>query len=1203
MNSIPRRTTRSFGLLLSFLSVIFFSHAFAASSDSVWVRIHNGADDPRLAEFSQRSELMDYGTFQWGELAGSMKADLQDQGLNASVIDDPFMLDLGGMVFDPLTDFPEGKSTMGGSAGDFHLVQFQGPIRSEWLSSLRSGNVKPIQYIHPFTYIVWAEQSQLNSVQDLDGVRWTGHYLPEFRVLPQQLGLGSEMEPTNLLVSRHVDMQSLTSQLESLGVEVLHTENYLGHFKLLETAAPGDVYMDLGRVPAVYTVQQAQPMAPRTEMSNQSIVGNYGPAPDHELFPGYADWLTDTGYDGSGVTVGIIDGGVRGSHQDLVDNMVDCVSQGSPTSCTSSNSNHGTHVAGAVGGSGASGTTDSAGFLRGQGVAPGAGIVEQRYGSPGLSYNFGSQCSDTDSYCTTPSGMLVLFKEAALSGATHANNSWGSTGIKIGYDLPTQQVDVMTRDATPDNPMPEPVLPVWSIMNGYGDSAGACNNNSLGSPDEAKNLFAVGSTWMQPSVGQQYSNIFDVSDNSAHGPACDGRVGVHIVAPGCSTDAPSGGSNSAYQTMCGTSMASPVASGAIAVFIEMYRDLFEDATPSPAMIKAAFMAEAMNLHGFENADGGEITETPSRFQGYGRIDLDAVVNPENDVMYFDQETVLSETGEEWSLPLMAVDPSEPVRVMMVFTDAYGHGLAGTTPAWVNDLDLTVAVGDDLYLGNQIGSDGFSQTGGSADSMNNMEAVFLRDDQHSGQAFDVTVVAANIAADAINPHDPGDEGQDFALVCYNCQFGDPAFTIDVEPESVSVCLPESGSVDVNADLSIGVVGAYSGNVALSADHLPAGVSESFDPASVEAPGTSVLTLSVDESAETGSSDLEIIGDDGDESLQAPLNLLLESAPDAIELTEPQSGALEVALQPQFSWVGQDGVDDYRIQVSLDADFTSPLIDEWVSSTSFVPETELELGTDYYWRVQGQDHCGEGEWSDVWAFQTRFDPVADFQPTQLEFEVNTGLSDQDEVTIENIGTGVLNWSASTVTCEDGKSFDWISIHPGSGNVSADQVDTLQISVDTTGLAIGEHVGEVCVTTNQADAEPFAIEVLLEVLDLPPAQIELTTTLLAFGEVPTGQAGVLELGISNMADPGSADLQIEQIEVISGQSQFDVISTDCPEALPVDESCTAEVEFRPSELGAQSGVLRVRADGQSNNIALQGRGVEPEPEIFGDRFETVD
>ncbi len=1188
LNSCLAATSRT---CLALIASIVFLTTSVMANEEVWVRVHHSSDEPRLAASGQLDSLADYGTFQWGPVAASMVDDLRDQGLRLTVMDDPFTLDLGGMRFDPLTEFPEGSPTTAGDGPDFHLVQFQGPIRSQWVQNLRGAGIEPVQYIHPYSYVVWADQSQLAAARSLDAVRATAEFAVEFRVLPQQRERDATVVPTMALVSRQVEEDTVRAQLEAAGATVHDFTRVTAHTSVVHLDVSGDRYWDLAQIPALYTIQYIPPeTGPRGEMSNQSIVGNHGPAPGHELFPGYATWLTDTGYDGSGVVVGIVDGGIRESHQDLVGRISPCVPSGdSPTSCSTSNNTHGTHVAAAVAGTGVSGVVDSAGFLRGQGVAPGANVIQQRYGAF-LGGGPGSMI---------PDGMLKIYRESALSGALLTNNSWGPTGSPQGYDIPTQQIDIITRDATPEISGNQGVLPVWSIMNGNGDSGGACSPSSLGSPDEAKNLFGVGSTRMQISVGNQYSNIFDVSPNSGHGPTCDGRTGLHIVAPGCSTDSATAGSNSAYGLSCGTSMASPVVSGAVSIFVEYYRDLFAE-DPSPAMMKAAVTAVATNLHGYNNADGGTITETPSRFQGYGRLDLDAVVNAPYEVMYFDQEHVFTEAGQDWTLPLIADDPNEPVRLMLMWTDAPGHGLGGTTPAWVNDLDLIVETGADTYLGNVIGNDGFSESGGTADHRNNAEAVFLRPDQHAGNTFDVTVAAIDISADALNPHNPEDPAQDFALVCYNCQIGDPTFTLEIEPEATSFCIPESGSDDLLIDVMIGVVGDYSETVNLSASGEPAGVTSSFDPAAVAAPGNSVLTLSVDAAAETGSSEIQVIGDDGEEVLQSPLMLTLEAVPEAVELVEPEPGAVDVALQPEFVWVGLDGVNDYQIQVATDDGFSDLVIDETVSATSFIPGFTLDLETDYYWRVRGQDHCGDGAWSDVSPFQTRFDPIADVNPAEFEFVVNTGQSDNATLSIENVGTGVLNWSLSTSPCEGGTPAGWLSINPGSGNTEAGTIDTVDVSVSTDGLAIGSHQGEICVNTNQAGVGPISVPVDLEVLDLPPGDIVLSPSSLAFGQVGTTQSRTLDLMISNQAEEGSAGLHFNQIEVISGQSYFELITNDCPEALPPQESCSIEVRFTPTALTSYSGVLRVRADGQSHNVSLVGQGIEPEPEIFQDRFE---
>lgn len=1175
-------------LLASGISSFFFSEP-ALGDDQAWVRIHHSSSDQRLQGVA-REGLSDYGSYQWGQVPVAALAELESRGVRVTQLDSPFELQLGEYRFDPLVDVPQSAGRSAQSGADFRLVQFQGPIRSAWLDTVRDQGIELVHYIHPYSYVVWADQSQLNSAASLSGVRWAGEFLTEFRVQPDQRQRDGEVVHTMALVSRHADQAGVQASLEAAGAAVHRFTPVTAHTSVVHLEVAGDRYWELGQIPEVYTVQYIPPeTGPRTEMSNQSIVGNYGPAPGHTLFPGYADWLSDTGYDGDGVVVSIVDNaGIRESHQDLVGQMLPCVPSGdTPTSCSSGTSNHATHVAGAIAGSAASGTVDSAGFLRGQGVAPGAKMVGQRYNP------------FTTGGGMIPDGMLMIFRETALSGATHSNNSWGPAGSPQGYDIPSQQLDMIVRDALPEVAGSQPILPVWSIMNGNGDSGGFCSPSSLGSPDEAKNLFGVGSTRMQPSAGNQYPNIFDVSGNSAHGPTCDGRTGLHIVAPGCSTDSTGSSSDSNYNLGCGTSMASPVVSGAVAIFTEKYRDMHGGQTPSPAMMKAAVTAPVTNLHGFRNADGGTITETPSRFQGYGRLDLDAVANPPFNVMYFDQDEVFTSSGQEWSLSLMADDPAEPVRLMLMWTDAPGHGTGGDTPAWVNDLDLVVDAGSDQYLGNVIGSDGFSETGGLADARNNAEAVFLRSDQHGGNAFEVTVAAINIAADALDPHTPGAPAQDFALVCYNCDFGDPTFTLAVTPEAAMMCAPEDGTDTLEVEVTVGVIADYTGTVTLDSSGEPTGVSSSFDPVSGAVPFTASWIFTSDSSSSPGTTVISLSGTDGVDSKDVEFALTLEVPPAATELLGPIGGIQDVAVRPQFAWESLDGIDDYRIQVATDADFNTVVIDETVSDTEFVPALDLAIGTDHFWRVLGVHQCGEGDWSLVESFRTRFDPVAEIDPAQLSFVIPTSLGDSAEVSITNIGSGTLEWSLSTSSC-GGPNLAWIDADPTSGQVEAGQSGQIDVLINTHGLGIGEYSGALCITTNQASGSPIEVPVDLEVTELIPGALSLSPAALEFDEVNSGQSAVLELTVSNTAPEGAAEITLGEISVIVGAPAFSLTGNECGAQLPAQHECTVEVSFSPEAPGNLIGVLRIIADGQSHFVNLTGEGTEPEPIIFHDRFE---
>lgn len=725
---------------------------------TAWLRI----DSPRnelLRTSAVPDEAIDYGRFQWVPSAPIDIDALRNAGIAFMQVDHPFVLDLGGERFDPLISLPvSGSSTHQPSgASDWHLVQFRGPIKSEWLDALRASGTIPAQYIHPFTYAVWSDNAALDRARAHAEVRWAGDFQTAFRVSANQRSFDATMRPTMALISRHRNWLDLQGDLLSLGITILSNTPIDEHFSVLDLVAPGNRYPDLASLPGVYTVQAiAGGGGPRGEMSGQSIVGAYGSAPNYTIVPGYPTWLVALGYNGAGVIVSVVDGGFRSTHLDLATHLSPCVASGAtPTSCTTSNNSHGTHVAGAIAGTAASGTLLN-GFLRGQGIAPGALLVQQRY-NEFLGAGPGSMFAN---------GMLKIYKESALSGAVLTNNSWGPTGTPQGYDIPTQQIDMVIRDANPDMPGNQQLQNVWSIMNGNGDGSGACAPSSLGSPDEAKNLFAVGSTSLQTNGSSQLTEIFNVSSNSAHGNACDGRRVPNIVAPGCYTDSASSGSNTAFALLCGTSMASPVVTGASALFVQKYRSEHAGETPSPALIKAVFTAVAKDLEGFRDADNRLLGHRPDRFQGYGRLDLDAAVHSPDAIFSLDQSEVFTATGASWTQTFTAADPAKPVRIMLAWTDAKGHGLGGTTAAWVNDLDLSVNNNRASYLGNVIGSDGWSASGGTADAKNNLEGVFLSPAQLDGP-FSINVLAANIAADALHPYTPAEPSQDFALICYNC----------------------------------------------------------------------------------------------------------------------------------------------------------------------------------------------------------------------------------------------------------------------------------------------------------------------------------------------------------------------------------------------------------------------------------------------------
>ena len=742
-------------LLISNLTVIS-----AAEKSTYLVRL--SAESWAAAENITPLRTLDYGRFVWLELDQEAFAGLQAGDVPYEQLQQGYTLRLGEQSFDGVHNpplLPTGWDSVRSSEPDLHLVQFFGPTKAEWLAALESSNLQIVQYIHPFTYVVWGQNVEDAIAADpaLSAlVRWSGPFAPAYRVLPRWRSLGSQTIDFDVLIYRGADANEVVQAVTELGAEPRGGGILNNTWEIAGFTMPANLFQEAAQIPGVYSIQPVPTGGGlRGEMSNQINVNNHNGS--NAAFPGYAAWLTAAGVDGSGVIIANVDGGVLQTHPDLVNRMISCTG----TTCSSANDAHGTHTAGIMAADGASGTLDSFGFLRGQGMAPGANLFEQIYFP----------------WYTQPNGMLLLMTDSYNNGASLSGNSWGPSGTPHGYDNDTMQVDIGVRDAVPTTAGNQPLTFVLSFMNGGGGTS------TQGTPDEGKNLFNIGSTKMQNNNGSQILDINDLSSNSAHGPALDGRTIPHLVAPGCQVDSTVTGNG--YDTFCGTSMASPHVSGAVALFIEYYRSLaaqlgFGPTDPSPALIKAAFLPVAHDLAGFDDADGGTLGHPFDSKQGWGRMDTAAVVSPTVTVQYFDNPTVFDNTGDEWSAELTPVDPSQPVRMMLVWTDAPGHGLGGSTPAWNNDLDLVVEVGGDTYRGNNFNSSGWSQTGGTADDKNNTEGIFLGPTPPSSAT--IRVVAANITSDGI-PNTGDATDQDFALACYNCAVDSDVATLAYDQDTI------------------------------------------------------------------------------------------------------------------------------------------------------------------------------------------------------------------------------------------------------------------------------------------------------------------------------------------------------------------------------------------------------------------------------------
>lgn len=234
----------------------------------------------------------------------------------------------------------------------------------------------------------------------------------------------------------------------------------------------------------------------------------------HDTVDSYAAWGVTTG---KGVTVAVIDTGVKANHEDLLNLRRVEVTNGNESLSLDDATGHGTHVAGIIGAAMGNGKG-------GAGIAPGATILSLRVvNAAGYIYD---------------SALIAALRTAVKNGAQIANISIGGTA----YNAVFQKV---INEAT------EAGVTVVAAMGNDG-------TNCLNYPAGYDNVIGVVSV--------------DRTNNRASGSSY-GTWG-DVAAPGAAVWSTT--YNGSYGPKSGTSMASPVVAGVAA----LYKSVHPDASPA-----------------------------------------------------------------------------------------------------------------------------------------------------------------------------------------------------------------------------------------------------------------------------------------------------------------------------------------------------------------------------------------------------------------------------------------------------------------------------------------------------------------------------------------------------------------------------------------------------------------------------------------------
>jgi subtilisin family serine protease len=722
------------------------------------------------------------------------------------------------------------------------VVQFVGPVKDEWIARLRASGARIVSYMAQNAYLVHARAADLR--RRGAEVRAMFALGAADKIAPEVADSGTAAAQVQTLSGD--DGAAARARLRGPRTRpALRVGPYVTEFVRVPRATLDALAADAG----VVSIEPDGVLRAEDESQDQVLAGNVAGAIG-PIAPGYLAWLRgrlpnapsafDFVVDVS--DSGLDDGATSGPtvHPDLAGRVAysDAFMDGSDANGKDC-SGHGSLNAGIVGGfndtQGSSTHEDANGYQYGLGVAP---FV--RIGSSKVL----DSCGDN-----SPVGSFNDVAANAYSkGARITNNSWGFNDPNLAgaYTAVSQAYDAFVRDAQPAVPGNQEMVEIKSAGN-----AGNSGNQTISPPGTAKNLITVGATEnVRAFGGPDRSGIQDsAADNiterigfSGKGPTDDGRLKPDVMAPGThvastrsqasgylnngisGTDASANPFNAFYTASSGTSHSAPAVSGAAALIRFYFSTRAAGAfTPSPAMTKALLVSGARD----QLIEGS----APNNAQGYGFVNLNETLSDAG--RYFsDQAQRLDNSGEVATRTLTIPDTGAPAKITLAWTDPPGPT---TGNAWVNDLDLEVEAGGQLYRGNNIAGSA-TVAGGSPDVRNNIEKVILPPGLPS--PITVRVRATNIAGDGVPGAGDGTD-QDFALATANVS----APPVVLAPASLPGGVV-GGAYAQDIRASGGGAGAPYG-FAVTAGAPPAGLSLSEDgtlAGTPTAPGTSSFVVS-------------------------------------------------------------------------------------------------------------------------------------------------------------------------------------------------------------------------------------------------------------------------------------------------------------------------------------------------------------------------
>lgn len=594
--------------------------------------------------------------------------------------------------FDPVVGIGEVPAALRSERQlSLHIVQFATSPTDADRRLLLAAGATVISYLPDHAYVVRAAADQVATMRAITTVRWIGAYHPAYRLDPGLIASGAIHRKAattyNIIVAdKHRDKPTLLAAIAAIGGEV--APHHHGSMRLEATLTGAQLLHVLHRDEVLWVDRTT---AIGIDMDNARIQGG-------------ANYVElQGGYTGQGVNAHVHEG-VEVGHVDFTGPVTNVASAGGATT-------HG-HAA--------------AGILFGNGTSNPA--VRGMADDCGKFY--------TEFQTQTTSRWQLVSDLVNVHNVSHTTASWGNA-ITFFYTSVSAEAD----DIVFDHDI------AWTQAHG---------NSSVQSRPQAwaKNVFTIGGV-----THLDDSNPANDTCGFATGPASDGRFKPTLVAytDSVGTSDLTGAAGFSpldwFANFGGTSASTPMVAGHNVIAIEMFADevtpgfgLFGNPLRIPGGTAHQNRPHFPTLKALMVAGAAQYSMTAGNgraCQGWGFPDLRELYDRSAAMFIVDETDVLT-AGQTrtWNIDVTNNEPS--LKISLNWSEPAANPAASTQ--LINNLSLRVtSPSGQSYWGNHgLGNAVWSTAGGSEDTINSIENVFVQNP--AAGTWTVEVIASAIVMD-------------------------------------------------------------------------------------------------------------------------------------------------------------------------------------------------------------------------------------------------------------------------------------------------------------------------------------------------------------------------------------------------------------------------------------------------------------------------